>query len=1513
MLGTAVKIGIIEIAMISGNVTRNINVLWFIMSLIYHKPFGLLKTMLKISHLTVKPLLSKEQLAMLLLTNAIASINLLCGIDENDYFNCLMLLCYLGWIGLTIRFIHEFGKIMMSLNDQLFRSTTGVKMKSSKIGKKRRTRRPIWYRRRKNKLQMKRKYEIEQAIKQKAAKDEKDWWDYEHPPPSWKILHLIGNHLAEQFDKACKHAPLLVDMIGPNERSTFEFATNHSYRTSEWLCNVNDMVIDLTKITETNSTLRWQAGYHTEHAKQIIFDSGASISISPYKEDFIDLDTSEEGIRHLSVQAVNSKVKVKGVGTIRLVVYTDTGFRRHIETKAFWCPDAKITLLSVIRYCYETKDGACFKCDDKGVVFHFTKSSGGGKITFQPPKLGHYIPSTTHFTQNTHFDQLRKSIHDKLDKVRTRVYNVIDTSNINLTRSQKSLLMLHFCLGHWNMQWIQSLLRKGILKSSDPNITTANAICECAACNFAKAKRKNKGTVKQEIRKEKDGGLKKNILRVGAMVSSDQFICSTPGRLPQTYGKESENSKYIGGTIFIDEASGKVFLENQVSTNATETIKAKNKFEREASRFGIKILGYRADNGIYKSKEFLEALKQKGQTIQFSGIGAHHHNGIAERAIQTISSCARAMMIHAIIHNPKEVQADLWPFAMKYAVWLWNRMPKKDSGLSPDEVFYNVKSDHEELRQAKCWGCPAYVLDPKLQDGKSLPRWNPRSKLGQFLGRSDVHSSNVGLIRNLQTGKVSAQFHVVYDNHFTTVKSETNLDNIPIPDGFNNLMRFSRENHFDEDDLMNERQRRMKIAAPRIAPSEPPLSAPRQSQPETGGDNLPNVQVPAQVPEGANDQNNDGNVDFDNEMEIQEVDNPVEADVPTAEEPAPEPERRSRYPLRERKQPDRFVPTMLSMFYAATIEEWYDAFLLDTDLTRGSDSMTQMFDVYNLYKQDDFDEEMLESIHPFAFSARANSEDTPNYHQAMKSPDAEGFKEAMEAEWNQLTDMNAWEIVPREKAVKMNKRVIDSVWTFRRKRYPDGSVKKLKARLCVRGDLQIEGVDFSDTYSPVVSWSTVRLLLILTVILDLKTKQIDYTLAFIHAKSKPGVFIEMPRGYEREGHVLELKRNLYGSRDAPKNFYYHLKNQLELRGFKSSASDPGLFINEETGCLIVCYCDDCIFFHRDEKEVDKVIDSLKKPDKKDKRLEKFLLNVEEDYAGFLGIDIKKHKDGSIELVQLGLIDRILTALNLSDDDVTTRLEPAGKEPLGKDEDGPSRKESWSYPSLVGMLLYLSGNSRPDIAFAVNQAARFNHCPRLIHETAIKRIARYLKGTRDRGLIINPQEQNMILELYSDADFAGLWNVEESDDPICVRSRTGYVITLGGVPLIWSSKLQTEIATSTMHAEYIALSTSMRELIPVQNVLNDICNALKIERDQATQIATIHEDNEGALNLANSPLPKITPHSKHFAVKYHWFREKLTELKVVIKYVKTTYQKADIFTKGLTRNEFKTKRNLLMGW
>lgn len=219
-----------------------------------------------------------------------------------------------------------------------------------------------------------------------------------------------------------------------------------------------------------------------------------------------------------------------------------------------------------------------------------------------------------------------------------------------------------------------------------------------------------------------------------------------------------------------------------------------------------------------------------------------------------------------------------------------------------------------------------------------------------------------------------------------------------------------------------------------------------------------------------------------------------------------------------------------------------DIFLIENDLTMKHNTQTRVFLAHQTLSVLTADPDCLAfPLHPFAFAARANAVDTPTYREAMNSEDREQFLEAMKKEMDQLTDMDAFVAVPCQKAIEMGRRVIKCTWAFKRKHFPDGSLKKHKARLCVRGDLQTEGVDYFDTYSPVVQWSTIRLLLIMSCILNLETKQVDFTLAFVHTKAEPGSFIEMPKGFELEGYVLELKRNLYGSCDAPLKFYEYLK------------------------------------------------------------------------------------------------------------------------------------------------------------------------------------------------------------------------------------------------------------------------------------------------------------------------------------------------------------------------------------
>ena len=144
-----------------------------------------------------------------------------------------------------------------------------------------------------------------------------------------------------------------------------------------------------------------------------------------------------------------------------------------------------------------------------------------------------------------------------------------------------------------------------------------------------------------------------------------------------------------------------------------------------------------------------------------------------------------------------------------------------------------------------------------------------------------------------------------------------------------------------------------------------------------------------------------------------------------------------------------------------------------------------------------------------------------------------------------------------------------------------------------------------------------------------------------------------------------------------------------------------------------------------------------------------------------------------------------------------------------------------------MILYLASNTRPNISFAVHQCARFTHNTKVSHETAAKRIYSYLQGTKDNGMVFNPSKK-FVVDFYADADFSGLWGHEDPQDPIFARSRTGFVVTFANCPLLWVSKLQTDIALSTLHSEYVALSHSVRALLPLNSLIKEVIDNLGID-------------------------------------------------------------------------------------
>jgi hypothetical protein len=524
---------------------------------------------------------------------------------------------------------------------------------------------------------------------------------------------------------------------------------------------------------------------------------------------------------------------------------------------------------------------------------------------------------------------------------------------------------------------------------------------------------------------------------------------------------------------------------------------------------------------------------------------------------------------------------------------------------------------------------------------------------------------------------------------------------------------------------------------------------------------------------------------------------------------------------------------------------------------------------------------------PYVLKASNSDPYTLSYEEATTDIDKAKWIAAAEKEIKSLEDQETWTEVEISEATS---RVLPSQWVFKRKRTPDGNIKSYKARTVARGDLE-EGV--FDTYALVVAWSSVWFFLFLSLILKWNTCSIDFSSAFVQAKLKKAVWIHRPRGFQssqRGKTCLRLNKSIYGLSVAPKLWHEHLFKALQQDGFVPSQYDPCLLFKKNM--MLVVYADDIGIASKIPEDVDELTKRLTEKG--------FQLTREGTFSEFLGIKFEiNSKDGSVNMTQKGSIKTIIDTTGMND--CNPNWTPASTIPLGLDPDGEFMDEPWSYRSVVGMLLYLTTNTRPDLGFCVSQIARFSHAPKQAHATAVKTIIRYLHRTLDKGMIVRPTGK-LNLENYCDCDFAGIFSVEPSESPVSVKSRTGFIIFFAGCPLVWKSQLQSTIALSTFPSKYNGLSHSMRIMIPMRGLLLETVAVLELP---TALVSTIHyrafEDNNSALLLANSQ--HLTACNKYFAVKLHHFWSHVKPGIIEVVKVDTAQQVADLLTKGLPREVF----------
>ena len=493
--------------------------------------------------------------------------------------------------------------------------------------------------------------------------------------------------------------------------------------------------------------------------------------------------------------------------------------------------------------------------------------------------------------------------------------------------------------------------------------------------------------------------------------------------------------------------------------------------------------------------------------------------------------------------------------------------------------------------------------------------------------------------------------------------------------------------------------------------------------------------------------------------------------------------------------------------------------------------------------------------------------------EALKSDQAEHWKAAADLEYASLIENDTWELA----TLPDGREVIGYKWVFRVKHDSEGKVERFKGRLVAKGYSQQYGIDYDETFSPVVRFSSIRTLLAYAVQQGMLIHHMDVVTAFLNGQLHEEIYMKQPPGYIQPGQeelVCRLKKSLYGLKQSPRCWNLTFCEHMKSMGFKQCDADPCIFIRKGSELSIVAvYVDDLILITETVDEMQQIKANL---------ANRFKMTDMGQLRYCLGVSINIDEGKQLlELSQKQYIQKLLERYGLCDaNSVSTPVDLNVK--LVKDDGHSKLVDPVLYQSIIGSLLYAAIATRPDISHAVGMLSKFCSKPSEAHLTAVKRILRYLKGTVSLTLQYQRQEKLTVIG-YSDADWA--------NDLDNRHSVTGNVFIMTEGAVNWLSQKQATVALSTAEAEYVALSSAAQEVIWLRRLLSEI----NVDISKPT---IIREDNKGAIAMSRNPIGH--KRTKHIDIRHHFIREQVDSGTVMIEYCPTSDMIADILTKSLPK-------------
>ncbi|GKA83208.1 putative RNA-directed DNA polymerase [Tanacetum coccineum] len=511
--------------------------------------------------------------------------------------------------------------------------------------------------------------------------------------------------------------------------------------------------------------------------------------------------------------------------------------------------------------------------------------------------------------------------------------------------------------------------------------------------------------------------------------------------------------------------------------------------------------------------------------------------------------------------------------------------------------------------------------------------------------------------------------------------------------------------------------------------------------------------------------------------------------------------------------------------------------------------------------------------------------ETTSYKAAMLDSESNKWIDAMNAEIQSMMDNMVWVLVD----LPLGCKTVGSKWILKKKTDMDGIVYTYKARLVAKGYIELYGIDYEETFSPVADISAIRILISITAYYDYEIWQMDIKTTFLNGYLDKDIYMVQPEGFVDPNHprkVCKLKRSIYGLKQASRRWNKRFSEEIKRFGFAQNLDEPCVY-QKASGCnviFLILYVNDIIIMGNHIPSLQSVKDYLGKC---------FAMKDLGEASFILGIKI--YRDRSKRLIGLGqnaYMDKILKRYKM-DNSKCSHIPMQERLDLNKSQGAQTPKEvnrmkNVPYASAVGSIMYAVRCTRPDVAFAQNMTSRFQQNPGEPHWTAVKNILKYLRNTKDMFLVYggNPSTE-LRVECYCDAGFE-----TDRDD---TKSQTGYVFVLNGGAVDWKSSKQSTTAMSATESEYIAASEAAMEAVWIRKFISGLGIVPTINEP-----LNMYCDNSAAVHYANEP--GVQKGARHYQRRYHYVRECVELGEIRILKVHTDNNLADPFTKALSNRK-----------